>query len=109
MSYETGQYEYAQPSPELDDDVVTETATDATSTTDTVSAARSIPPRPQAPVFVSSPTIQPIDPSNPVYYSYETLAAQPAPAHADHPGPRRHGSGAAGYSRPMSTSGSRPR
>ncbi|WP_291179281.1 glycine zipper 2TM domain-containing protein [Erythrobacter sp.] len=80
MSYETGQYEYAQPSPELDDDVVTETATDATSTTDTVSAARSIPPRPQAPVFVSSPTIQSIDPSNPVYYSSETSATQPAPA-----------------------------
>jgi len=75
MSYETGQYEYAQPLPELDDDVVTETVT-----TEPTGAARVIPARQAPPVFVSKPTIQSIDPSAPAYYIYEAPAAEVAPA-----------------------------
>lgn len=75
MSYETGQYEYAQPLPELDDDVVTETVTN-----DPASAARVIPARQSPPVFVSKPTIQSIDPSAPAYYTYEAPTAEAVPA-----------------------------
>lgn len=55
IDYETGNYEYAQPAPELDDDVVTQTEL----TEDPVrSAQRVIPLRQEPRVFVSSPTVQ---------------------------------------------------
>ena len=60
ISYETGEYEYAQALPELDDDVVTETI-EAAAADQPVGAARSIPARAETPVFVRSPTIQPIE------------------------------------------------
>ena len=75
MSYETGQYEYAQALPELDDDVVTETVT-----SEPTGAARVIPARQTPPVFVSKPTIQSIDPSAPVYYTYEAPSSEAVPA-----------------------------
>ncbi|MEG9269620.1 hypothetical protein [Qipengyuania sp. Mu-71] len=75
MSYETGQYEYAQALPELDDDVVTETVT-----SEPTGAARVIPARQAPPVFVSKPTIQSIDPSAPVYYTYEAPSSEAVPA-----------------------------
>merc|ERR1712196_448376 len=56
MSYETGAYEYAQPLPELDDDVVTETvAEQPVVEPGPIDAARVISARQaaQAPVFVS--------------------------------------------------------
>lgn len=64
LSYDTGQYEYAQPKAELDNDVVTETVTQ--------SAAPDV-------VFVESPTIQQIDPSAPGYPAAATADA-PLPA-----------------------------
>ena len=79
ISYETGEYEYAQALPELDDDVVTETI-EAAAADQPVGAARSIPARAETPVFVRSPTIQPIDPSQPEYYVFEQTEPQPAPA-----------------------------
>ncbi|WP_197462415.1 hypothetical protein, partial [Erythrobacter sp. HI0028] len=79
ISYETGEYEYAQALPELDDDVVTETI-EAAAADQPVGAARSIPARAETPVFVPSPTIQPIDPSQPEYYVFEQTEAQPTPA-----------------------------
>lgn len=65
LSYETGQYEYAQPKAELDDDVVTETVPDAEA---------------PAVVFVESPTIQSIDPSEPQSTMPVTEAGIPLPA-----------------------------
>ena len=83
ISYETGQYEYAQPLPELDNDVVTETITETVVVEpEPIGAARTIPAR-QTPVFVSKPTIQPIDPSDPAYYTYDeppVMTAEPMPA-----------------------------
>lgn len=65
LSYETGQYEYAQPKPELDDDVVTETVVESTA--------------PDV-VFVESPTIQQIDPSAAEYSASVDGAGAPLPA-----------------------------
>lgn len=65
LSYETGQYEYAQPMAELDNDVVTETIVRAEE---------------PAVVFVESPTIQPIDPSAPEYRVPVETAGAPLPA-----------------------------
>lgn len=65
LPYDTGEYEYAQPQAELDDDVVTETITPANTVT---------------PVFVESPTIQPIDPSAPEYRTQPVAASEPMPA-----------------------------
>ena len=76
ISYETGEYEYAQPLPELDDDVVTETVAKPAGET-VAPAARVIPARQPTPQFVSKPTIQAIDPSADEYYTYE------APIEAD--------------------------
>lgn len=81
ISYETGQYEYAQPLPDLDDDVVTETVEQVVLPEEPVGAVRVIEARqgPATPVFVSKPTIQPIDPSAPEYYAYsEEPEALPA-------------------------------
>ncbi len=83
MSYETGAYEYAQPLPELDDDVVTETVAEPLGVEPgPIGAARVIPARQaaQAPVFVSKPTIQPIDPSDPRYYRHGEVAPTPTSA-----------------------------
>lgn len=77
ISYETGQYEYAQAKPELDNDVVTETVDN---TAETAGADRSIPARQAPPVFVGKPTIQPIDPSDPVYYVYQAPSTRPVTA-----------------------------
>lgn len=78
ISYETGQYEYAQPLPELDNDVVTETVEQVATSEEPVGAARVIEARrAQAPVFVSKPTIQPIDPSAPEHYTYVEAPAEP--------------------------------
>jgi len=69
IPYEVGQYEFAQPLPELDDDVVTETVTeDATEAEQAVQSNA-------APVFVSNPTIQTIDPSDSAYAGNETVPA----------------------------------
>lgn len=66
LSYETGEYEYAQPLPELDDDVVTETTVDSEE---------------PAPARAEAPTIQPIDPSNPEHGMPEAAApSEPGPA-----------------------------
>ena len=90
MSYETGAYEYAQPLPELDDDVVTETVAEPPVVEPRpIGAARVIPTRQaaQPPVFVSKPTIQPIDPSDPQHYRYEAVAATPTGATRAVPAP----------------------
>ncbi|MBX7482254.1 glycine zipper 2TM domain-containing protein [Qipengyuania qiaonensis] len=76
IPYDAGQYEYAQPEPELDDDVVTETVAAQPDATATVQA----PQDPAAPVFVANPTIQPIDPSDPAYYADGASPAGPGPA-----------------------------
>ena len=83
MSYETGAYEYAQPLPELDDDVVTETVAEPVVVEPgPIGAARVIPARQaaQAPVFVSKPTIQAIDPSDPRYYRHDEVGTMPMAA-----------------------------
>lgn len=65
LSYETGQYEYAQPKAELDDDVVTETV-EHTKT----------PPV----VFVEAPTIQQVDPSVTTDSTQPASGSEPLPA-----------------------------
>ena len=67
ISYETGEYEYAQALPELDDDVVTETI-EAAAADQPVGAARSIPARAETRhrdfnfdrLFVSVPSLTPL-------------------------------------------------
>ncbi|WP_248284179.1 glycine zipper 2TM domain-containing protein [Qipengyuania pacifica] len=77
IPYEVGQYEFAQPLPELDDDVVTETVTE-----DAAEAEQAVQSN-AAPVFVSNPTIQTIDPSDSAYAGNETVpAARSIPARA---------------------------
>ena len=73
MSYDIGQYEYAQPLPELDDDVVTESIVTEPEPTHAEQA-------PVTPVFVASPRIQSIDPSDPEHYTYDAPPTAPAPA-----------------------------
>lgn len=68
LSYETGQYEYAQPLPELDNDVVTETV--ATTAPETV-------------VFVEGPVVQPIPGENAAVGAPPLPAARTIPARAD--------------------------
>ena len=55
IEYETGEYEYAQPAADLDDDVVTQTLL---SEEDEHGAVRTIPMRNNAPVFISKPVVQ---------------------------------------------------
>ena len=77
IPYEVGQYEFAQPLPELDDDVVTETVTE-----DAAEAEQAVQNN-AAPVFVSNPTIQTIDPSDLAHAGNETVpAARSIPARA---------------------------
>lgn len=77
IPYEVGQYEFAQPLPELDDDVVTETVTE-----DAAEAEQAVQSN-AAPVFVSNPTIQTIDPSDLAHAGNETVpAARSIPARA---------------------------
>ncbi len=73
MSYDIGQYEYAQPLPELDDDVVTESIVTKPEPTHAEQA-------PVTPVFVARPRIQSIDPSDPEHYTYDTPPNEPASA-----------------------------
>ncbi len=60
IPYEAGEYEYAQPDPQLDDDVVTETLPEAV--TAEKGAARVIPMRRAGtpPVYIRKPVVQPI-------------------------------------------------
>ena len=76
MSYDVGQYEYAQPLPELDDDVVTESVVAEPEPI----RAEQTQEDPVTPVFVASPRIQSIDPSDPEHYTDDTSPADPAPA-----------------------------
>ncbi|WP_258319788.1 glycine zipper 2TM domain-containing protein [Qipengyuania flava] len=90
ISYETGQYEYAQPLPQLDNDVVTETVEQVVASEEPVGAARVIETRrAPTPVFVSKPTIQPIDPSAPEYYTYVDAPEEPVAMPASRAIPER--------------------
>ena len=73
MSYETGQYEFAEPLTEIEDDIANKpTAESVVTDEESEGAAKVIPERQDGTVFVSKPTIQFIDPSDPAYRSYET-------------------------------------
>lgn len=81
IPYEVGQYEFAQPQPELDDDVVTETVTRDTDP-EPAKAEPAVAPA-ATPVFVSNPTIQAIDPSDPSHVdSGPASAVRSIPARA---------------------------
>ena len=67
LSYETGEYEYAQPLPELDDDVVTETI---------------VTQAPETVVFVENPVVQPVPEGTTVVAAPPLPAARTIPARA---------------------------
>lgn len=79
IAYETGDYEYAQPLPELDDDVVTETISPVEA--ETAGAARVIPARRggAVPPVANASTIRSIDPSAPQYRTIPSAIRQPMP------------------------------
>ncbi len=77
IPYETGQYEYAQPDAEFDDDVVTESLDDRTLAEE--GAARVIPMRrnAQPPVYVRAPVVQPVGAAPAVSYSQPATSTTP--------------------------------